>query len=123
MGASGKKRGDVQLRWAVADAAVRFLRQNQPGKEDFAKRARKPGTGKALTVRAPNLARAGYDLLAREQAVALPRVVTAYPLRSEREPTGSLAPKRQRLTGAPSFSTAQTVTEHLDERPGARGVE
>jgi transposase len=31
-GTSGKKIGNVHLRWAVAEAAVLFIRQSQPGK-------------------------------------------------------------------------------------------
>src|SRR5207342_2617134 len=39
LGTSGKKIGTVPLRWACAEAAVLFLRHNQPGKEDFTKLA------------------------------------------------------------------------------------
>src|SRR6201993_4934677 len=45
-GFSGKKIGNPQLRWAFAEAAVLFLRQNQPGKEYFAKLAHKHGKAK-----------------------------------------------------------------------------
>jgi len=38
-GLSGKKIGNPQLKWAFSEAAVLFLRQNQPGKEYFAKLA------------------------------------------------------------------------------------
>jgi transposase len=76
-GRSGKKIGNPQLTWAFAEAAVLFLRQNQPGKEDFAKLERKPGQGKALPVLAQKLARAVYYMLPREQAFALQRFVTA----------------------------------------------
>jgi transposase len=37
LGTSGKKIGTGHLRWAFAEAAVLFLRHNQPGKEYFAK--------------------------------------------------------------------------------------
>ena len=37
LGTAGKKIGNVHLRWAFAEAAVLFLRQNQPGKEYFTK--------------------------------------------------------------------------------------
>jgi transposase len=76
-GRSGKKMGTPQLQWACSEAAVLFLRQNQPGKEDFAKLARHHGPGKALPVRAQKLARAVYVLLPREHAFALQRFVTA----------------------------------------------
>ena len=35
LGTSGKKIGNVHLRWAFAEAAVLFLRHNQPGKAYF----------------------------------------------------------------------------------------
>jgi transposase len=50
LGTSGKKIGNVHLRWAVAEAAVLCLRQNQPGKEYFAKLDHKHGKAKALPV-------------------------------------------------------------------------
>ena len=77
LGTSGKKIGNVHLRRALAEAAVLFLRHNQPGKAYFTQLEPKPGKATALTVLAHKLARAGYDLLARQQAFALKRFVTA----------------------------------------------
>jgi transposase len=77
LGTSGKKIGNVHLRWAVAEAAVFFLRQNQPGKASFTKLEHKHGKAKALTVLAHKLARAVYYMLTREQAFDLNRFVTA----------------------------------------------
>jgi transposase len=57
-GLSGKKLGNPQRKWAVSEAATLFLRQNQPGKEYFAKLEHQHGKGKALTVLAQKLARA-----------------------------------------------------------------
>ena len=71
------KIGNPQLKWAFSEAAMLFLRQNQPGKVYFAKLEHKHGKGKALTVLAHKLARAVYDLLTREQAFDLNRFVTA----------------------------------------------
>ena len=85
LGTSGKKIGTVHLRWAVAQAAVLFIRQSQPGKAYLAKLEHKHGKPKALTVLAHKLGRAVYYLLPREQAVDLKRFVTAYPLRGETE--------------------------------------
>ncbi|HEV8713387.1 MAG TPA: hypothetical protein VGX03_11225 [Candidatus Binatia bacterium] len=45
-------------RWAFAEAAVRFLRQHQPGKEYLAKLDRNHGQAQALPVLAHQLARA-----------------------------------------------------------------
>src|SRR5256712_7100130 len=77
LGTSGKKIGNVHLRWAFAEAAVLFLRQNQPGKEYFTQLEHKHGKAKALNVLAHKLARAVYYMLAREQAFDLHRFVTA----------------------------------------------
>ena len=86
LGTSGKKIGNVHLRWAVAEAAVLFLRQNQLGKEYFTTLERKPGKAKALTVLAHKLARAVYYMLTREHAFDLQRFVSASPLRGETKP-------------------------------------
>jgi len=77
LGTSGKKIGNVHLRWAFAEAAVLFLRHNQLGKAYFAKLEHKHGKAKALTVLAQKLARAVYYMLSREQAFDLKRFVTA----------------------------------------------
>ena len=77
LGTSGKKIGNVHLRWAFAEAAVLFFRQNQPGKEYFTKLEHKHGKAKALTVLAHKLGRAVYYMLTREQAFDLNRFVTA----------------------------------------------
>ena len=87
VGTSGKKIGNVHLRWAFAEAAVLFIRQSQPGKEYFAKLEHKHGKAKALTVLAHKLGRAVYYMLTREQAFDLQRFVAASPLRGEPEPT------------------------------------
>jgi transposase len=77
LGTSGKKIGNVHLRWAFAEAAALFLRHNQLGKAYFAKLEHKHGKATALTVLAQKLARAVYYMLTREQAVDLRRFVTA----------------------------------------------
>ena len=77
LGTSGKKIGNVHLRWAFAEAAILFLRQNELGKEYFTKLERKHGKAKALTVLAHKLARTVYYMLTREQAFDLQRFVSA----------------------------------------------
>ena len=77
LGTSGKKIGNVHLRWAFAEAAVLFIRQSQPGKALFAKLEHKHGKAKALTVLAHKLGRAVYYRLSREQPFDLTRFVTA----------------------------------------------
>ena len=76
LGTSGKKIGNVHLRWAFAEATVLFLRHNQPGTAYLAKLAQKHGKAKALTVLAHKLGRAVYYMLTREQAFDLNRFVT-----------------------------------------------
>jgi transposase len=87
LGTSGKKIGNVHLRWAFAEVAVLFIRQSQPGKAYFTKLEHQHGKAKALTVLAHKLGRAVYYMLTREQVVDLNRFVTASPLRGETEPT------------------------------------
>ena len=106
LGTSGKKMGNAHWRWAFAAAAVLFLRQKQPGKEDFTKLEHKPGKAKALTVLAQKRARAVYDLLTRAQAVDLKRFVTASPLRGESEPAVYLAHPGRSLLPAPALYSA-----------------
>jgi len=77
VGTAGKKIGNVHLRWAVAEAAVLFLRQSQPGKVSFAKLEHKYGKAKALTVLAHKLGRAVSYLLTRDQVFDLNRFVSA----------------------------------------------
>ena len=77
LGTSGKKIGNVPLRWAFAEAAVLFLGHNQPGKEYCTKLAHKHGKAKALPVLAHKLGRAVYYMLTREQAFDLQRFVAA----------------------------------------------
>ena len=77
LGTSGKKIGNVHLRWAFAEAAVLFIRQSKPGKDYFAKLEHKHGKAKALTVLAHKLGRAVYYMLTREQVFDLKRFVTA----------------------------------------------
>jgi transposase len=77
LGTSGKKLGNVHLRWAFAEAAVLFLRHKQPGKAYFTKLEHQHGKAKALTVLAHQLGRAVYYLRTREHAFDLTRFVPA----------------------------------------------
>jgi hypothetical protein len=70
-GTSGKNIGHASLKWAFSEAAVLCLRNNPAGQQDLARLTKKHGQGKALTVFAHTLARAVYDLLKRDTAVAL----------------------------------------------------
>jgi transposase len=65
-GTSGKKIGNAYLKWAFSEAAVLFLRNNEPGQKYLARLEKKHDKGKALTILAHKLARAVYDMLKRE---------------------------------------------------------
>src|SRR5207244_8210872 len=67
-GTSGTKNGNAYLKWAFSEAAVLFLRDNPAGQKYLARLEKKHGKGKALTVLAHKLARAGYYMLTREVA-------------------------------------------------------
>jgi transposase len=67
-GPSGTKIGNAYLKGACSEAAVLFLRDNPRGQTYLARWEKKPGTGKALTVLAHQLARAVYDMGKRDTA-------------------------------------------------------
>jgi transposase len=88
-GRAGAKIGNAYLQWAFSEAAVLFVRNHPAGHTYLARLAKTHGQGKALTVLAPKLARAVYDMLRRDPAVDLDKC-----LREEwsgtREPDASL---------------------------------
>ena len=67
-GTAGTQMGKAYLKWAFAEAAVLFLRDNPEGQKSLSKLEKQHGTGKALTVLAQKLARAVYDMLKRGTA-------------------------------------------------------
>ncbi len=67
IGSSGKKIGNVHLKWAFSEAAVLFLRRNPEAVKYRAKLARKHGSAKSLTILAHKLARAIYYILKRKE--------------------------------------------------------
>jgi Transposase IS116/IS110/IS902 family len=70
-GTSGTKIGKAYCKWAFSEAAVLFLRNHPAGQKLLARVAKKPGKGKALTVRAHKLARAVYYMVKRGTAFDL----------------------------------------------------
>jgi Transposase IS116/IS110/IS902 family len=68
LGTSGKNIGHASRKWALSEAAVLFLRNNEAGQKHLARLAKKHDQGKALTVLAHNLARVVYDMRKRHQA-------------------------------------------------------
>ena len=67
LGTSGKKIGNVHLKWAFSEAAVLFLRRNPEAKKYRDKLARKHGKAKSLTILAHKIARAVYYILKRNE--------------------------------------------------------
>jgi transposase len=76
MGTSGKKIGNVHLKWAFSEAAVLFLRRNPDARKYRDKLMRKHGKAKSLTILAHKLARAVYYILKRKE-VFQPKVFFA----------------------------------------------
>jgi transposase len=73
LGTSGKKIGNAHLKWAFAEAATLFLRNNPNGQKLLTRLEKKHSKGKALTILAPKLARAVYDMLKRKTAFDMER--------------------------------------------------
>jgi len=67
-GTSGKKIGNVHLKWAFSEASVLFLRANPKGQKMVEKLSSKHGKAKALSILAHKLGRAVYYMLKREKA-------------------------------------------------------
>jgi transposase len=68
LGTSGKKIGNAHLKWAFSEAAVLFLRNNEPGQKYLARLEQKHDKGKALSILAHKLGRAVYYMLKRKMA-------------------------------------------------------
>jgi transposase len=73
---TGKKMGNVHLKWAFSEAAALFLRGNSVGQKYFARLEKKHGKGKALSILAAKLGRAVYYMLLRGRPFELQRFVT-----------------------------------------------
>ena len=61
-GTAGATIGNASLTWAFSEAAVRFLRDNPAGQKSLTQLENPHGQGKALTLLAQKLGRAGYDM-------------------------------------------------------------
>jgi transposase len=67
LGSSGKKIGNVHLKWAFSEAAVLFLRRNPEARKYREKLQKKHGKAKSMTILAHKLARAVYSILKRKE--------------------------------------------------------
>jgi transposase len=76
-GTSGAKSGKAHLKWAFSEAAVFCLRDHPAGQQFLARLEKKQRKGKAFTILAHQLARAGYYMLKRKTAFDLPTFLQA----------------------------------------------
>ena len=67
-GSSGRKIGNMHLKWAFSEAAVLFLKDNPAGMKYKKRLERKHGKAKSLSILAHRLGRAVYYMLIREKA-------------------------------------------------------
>ena len=68
------RRRGVEAR-AFSEAAVLFVRHNEPGKKLLARLEKRVGKGKALSILAHKLGRAAYYMLLRGKAFEIDRFV------------------------------------------------
>ena len=118
-GPASTKSGTASLTWAFSDAAV-LLRRNNPGGQQYrARLAKKYGQGKALTILAPQLARAIYAMVNRRVACALDAFLQGAG-RSAGAPAAPLGPHGWRLTtvlGHAALRASTNAGEHLGPLP------
>jgi transposase len=72
-GSSGTKIGNAHLKWAFPEAAGLVRRDIPAGQKLPARFEQKHGQGKALTILAPQVSRAVYDMLKRQGVFAMQR--------------------------------------------------
>jgi transposase len=115
LGSSGKKIGNVHLKWAFSEAAVLFLRRNPEARKYRDKLQKKHGKAKSMTILAHKLARAIYYILKRKEVFH----IQTFLKRSTDlgDPVRLTGAKRVKSDGCP-----QTIrlygSDHQDARPG-----
>jgi transposase len=67
-GTNGNKIGNAHLKWAFSEAAILFLKGNDPAKRYFDRLIHKHGKAKALSILAHKLGRAVYFMLKNKEA-------------------------------------------------------
>lgn len=67
-GTNGNKIGNAHLKWAFSEAAVLFLKGNDPAKRYFDRLIHRHGKAKALSILAHKLGRAVYFMLKNKEA-------------------------------------------------------
>ena len=77
VGPGGAKMGNVHLKGAFSEAAVRFLRQTPQGKKLLAGSETKHGKGTARSILAHKSGRAVYDMLSRGTVFSMEKFLGA----------------------------------------------
>jgi transposase len=75
-GTSGRKIGNMHLKWAFSEAAVLFLRKNPQGMKYKKRLQQKYGKSKALSILAHRLGRATYYVLKRQRPFDMKRFLS-----------------------------------------------
>jgi transposase len=76
-GTSGRKIGNMHLKWAFSEAAVLFLRKNPQGMKYKKRLQQRYGKSKALSILAHRLGRATYFVLTHRQAFDMKRFLSS----------------------------------------------
>jgi transposase len=76
-GTAGSQRGQASLTWAFSEAAVLLLRDHPAGQQSLTRWEKNHGPGQALTLLAQKLGRAVYDLLKRQKACDMDKLLQA----------------------------------------------
>jgi transposase len=76
-GTAGTKIGKAYLQWACSEAAGLFLRAHPAGHKSRTRLEKKHGQGQALTLLAQQLGRAVYDMVKRQKALDMDRLLQA----------------------------------------------
>ena len=71
LGTSGAKIGNAHLKWAFSEAAVLFLRANEPAQPYMEKLRKKHGKAKALSVLAHNFGRAVFFMMKNKRPFSI----------------------------------------------------
>ncbi len=77
LGSSGRKIGNVHLKWAFSEAATLFLRANPDGLRYKRRLEQKHGKSKALSIIAHRLGRTVYYMLLRKKAFDMQKFLAA----------------------------------------------
>jgi hypothetical protein len=75
-GTSGNKIGNAHLKWAFSEAAVLFLRGNEPAKKWLDRQTGKHGKGKAWSILAHKLGASGLLHAQEQEGIRQREVIT-----------------------------------------------